>query len=115
MTDEEAEALRLQLAQHEAQQAADAVIAENQRRADQLAAIQPATDVIYTEDWSNMLDNLQNAFTAINLVDWDLANLINNCLNCARAARERIDRRIEDLQPSPVPEIPQSLEPEPTQ
>lgn len=92
-----------------AQRAADAEaarVAENERRAGVLEAIEPLRVAVQNTTFRNKIEAIREALPGLWSTDQDLANLTRNALTCVDAVADRLQRRIDDHQPSSAPPPP---------
>lgn len=104
LTEEEAAALRAQLAAHEAAQALARAQEENARRAEKREALAPTEPLVAA--LATPVAALKENLPALTTADWDLASLARNAITCAEALATRLERRLADIQPVPEPEAP---------
>lgn len=102
LTEEQAEALRAQLAAHDHAQRLAVVQAENARRTAVLAALEPV-GVAVTAVTPGMTA-LRELVPALAATSMELASLVSNTLRIFDSLVARRDRIVADHQPSPEPE-----------
>lgn len=105
MTDAQAEAARLRLAEYEAAKEAEARAAENDKRAACRAVVQPLADVM--APLRVAADAVRARVAPLASGDeWDLSNLARNVVQTVDGLAARVDRRIADTEPVPAPPAP---------
>lgn len=101
MTDSQAEAARIKLAEYEAGKAAEARAAENERRATARAALAPLLDVLPA--LKAAADKVRGVLEAGLGEERGVADLARNVLVTADGLTARVDRRVADTEPVPEP------------
>lgn len=102
MTDAQAEAARIKLAEYEAAKAAEARQAEDERRAVARAAFAPLMDAL--PDLTAAAEKVRAAIDAGLGEERGLADLARNVLVTIDGLAHRLERRMADTEPTPEPE-----------
>lgn len=103
LTDAEAEAMREQLAAHEAARAEELRLAENQRRAEARTALQPVADLLEPRGISDLIEELDTVSRSLPLAERSIATQASNAVTVLSALVTLKERRWADTEPVPGP------------
>ncbi|MFC7378282.1 hypothetical protein [Brevundimonas sp. GCM10030266] len=104
LTEEQAAAMRAQLAAHDFQKQLEAVQAENARRVEALGALEEAATAV--AGLAGPVEALRTVLTSLPGASLDLATLAQSTVRCFDSLQGRLNRITADLQPAPEPEPP---------